>query len=167
MLRLIRAAKQKLHKLHKKIVFDICNQYDFYYTVHGELSVNLMDEKFFDDHKEILIKDIEVSGEIGATHLVTHFGYTSKDNYENKSKYEYLLKQQNDLYAEVAELANKNNATILITHYQRLLNEITPDFVHVMAEGKILRTGGKELALELEKAGYDWIDDEKKISEVK
>ena len=92
----------------------IINQYNFDYTVHGELSVNLMDEKFFNDHKEILIKDIEVSGEIGATHLVTHFGYTSSNNFENQSKYEDLLKKQNDCYAEVAELANKNNVTLAI-----------------------------------------------------
>ncbi len=58
----------------------------------------------------------------------------------------------------VNQLARPDNATLLITHYQRLLNEITPDFVHVMAAGRILRTGGSELALELEKSGYDWID---------
>ena len=60
--------------------------------------------------------------------------------------------------AGVNQLATPNTATILITHYQRLLNEITPDYVHVMGGGKILRTGGKELALELEKEGYDWLD---------
>lgn len=60
----------------------------------------------------------------------------------------------------VNQLANAENATLLITHYQRLLDEITPDFVHVMAAGRILRTGGRELALELEKTGYDWVDQE-------
>ena len=58
----------------------------------------------------------------------------------------------------VKQLATSENSTLLITHYQRLLDEITPDFVHVMAAGKILRTGGSELALELEKKGYDWVD---------
>ncbi len=58
----------------------------------------------------------------------------------------------------VKTLAKPNTATLLITHYQRLLNEITPDFVHVMSAGQILRTGGRELAIELEKSGYDWID---------
>tara|TARA_Y100001968_G_scaffold319990_1_gene352309 strand:- start:1635 stop:2171 length:537 start_codon:yes stop_codon:yes gene_type:complete len=58
----------------------------------------------------------------------------------------------------VNKLATPNNATILITHYQRLLNEITPDFVHVMAGGKILKTGDKQLAIELEKSGYEWVD---------
>ena len=49
---------------------------------------------------------------------------------------------------------------MLITHYQRLLDLITPDYVHVMAAGRILRTGGKELALELERTGYEWVDQE-------
>ena len=60
----------------------------------------------------------------------------------------------------VNHLASSTNATLLITHYQRLLDVITPDFVHVMAAGRILRTGGKELALELEERGYDWVDAE-------
>ncbi len=60
----------------------------------------------------------------------------------------------------VCQLAGPNNATLLITHYQRLLDAITPDFVHVMAAGRILRTGGKELALDLERRGYDWVDEE-------
>ena len=60
----------------------------------------------------------------------------------------------------VNQLANPDNATLLITHYQRLLDEITPDYVHVMASGRILRTGGRELALELEQTGYDWVDHE-------
>ncbi len=60
----------------------------------------------------------------------------------------------------VNQLAKPNTATILITHYQRLLNEITPDYVHVMNAGRIIRTGGKKLALELEKSGYEWLDAE-------
>ena len=57
----------------------------------------------------------------------------------------------------VNKLKNENNAVIIITHYQRLLDYIIPDFVHVLAEGKIVKTGSKELALELEEKGYDWI----------
>ena len=56
----------------------------------------------------------------------------------------------------VNQLANKDNAIVLVTHYQRLLNYIVPDFVHVMDAGRIIKTGGKELALELETRGYDW-----------
>lgn len=57
----------------------------------------------------------------------------------------------------VNTLKSKDNATIVITHYQRLLDYIVPDFVHVLYNGKIVKTGPKELALELEEKGYDWI----------
>ncbi len=60
----------------------------------------------------------------------------------------------------VNQLRNKGNAFVLITHYQRLLNFIKPDFVHVFMDGKIVKSGGPELALELEERGYDWIKDE-------
>jgi len=59
----------------------------------------------------------------------------------------------------IKKIANENSGIILITHYQRLLDEIKPDFVHVMANGKIIKTGGSELALELEKNGYEWTDE--------
>ena len=59
----------------------------------------------------------------------------------------------------VNKLKNENNATIVITHYQRLLDYIKPDFVHILYKGKIVKTGGPELALELEEKGYDWIKD--------
>ena len=62
----------------------------------------------------------------------------------------------------VNKLKNKYNATILVTHYQRLLDYIEPDFVHVLYKGKIIKSGTKELALELEKKGYDWLIDEEK-----
>lgn len=57
----------------------------------------------------------------------------------------------------VNKLKNKNNAVLVITHYQRLLEYIVPDFVHVLYNGKIVKSGGKELAHELEEKGYDWI----------
>ena len=60
----------------------------------------------------------------------------------------------------VNQLNTPDNATVLITHYQRLLNYIVPDYVHVMAEGRIVKTGGKALAQELESRGYDWIAEE-------
>lgn len=60
----------------------------------------------------------------------------------------------------VNALRNENNAFIVVTHYQRLLNYIVPDFVHVLYKGRIVRSGGKELALELEEKGYDWIKEE-------
>ncbi|MFM7681805.1 MAG: Fe-S cluster assembly ATPase SufC [Bacteroidota bacterium] len=60
----------------------------------------------------------------------------------------------------VNKLKSPNNATIVITHYQRLLDYIVPDFVHVLYNGQIVKSGPKELALELEEKGYDWIKDE-------
>ncbi|NLT49386.1 MAG: Fe-S cluster assembly ATPase SufC [Ignavibacteria bacterium] len=57
----------------------------------------------------------------------------------------------------VNNFKNKDNAVILVTHYQRLLNYIVPDFVHVLYKGRIIKSGGKELALELEEKGYDWL----------
>jgi len=60
----------------------------------------------------------------------------------------------------VTALKSSENATVVITHYQRLLDYIVPDFVHVMYDGKIVKTGDKSLALELEEKGYDWIKEE-------
>lgn len=60
----------------------------------------------------------------------------------------------------VNKLRSKENATIVVTHYQRLLNYILPDFVHVLVDGKIVKSGGKELALLLEERGYDWLREE-------
>lgn len=62
--------------------------------------------------------------------------------------------------AGVNKLKTKENSTIVITHYQRLLDYIKPDFVHVLYKGRIVKTGGPELALELEEKGYDWIKQE-------
>jgi Fe-S cluster assembly ATP-binding protein len=60
----------------------------------------------------------------------------------------------------VNALRRPDNATVLVTHYQRLLNYIVPDHVHVLSAGRIVRSGGKELALELEERGYEWLEDE-------
>ena len=66
----------------------------------------------------------------------------------------------------VNQLKSNKNAFIVITHYQRLLNYIVPDYVHVMHDGKIVKSGGKELALELEENGYDFINEIKENAEV-
>jgi Fe-S cluster assembly ATP-binding protein len=60
----------------------------------------------------------------------------------------------------VNSLRRPDNATIVVTHYQRLLNYIVPDYVHVLADGRIAKSGGKELALELEERGYDWVTED-------
>jgi Fe-S cluster assembly ATP-binding protein len=59
----------------------------------------------------------------------------------------------------VNKLRNKDRAFLVITHYQRLLNYIVPDYVHVLVNGRIVKSGGKELALELEQKGYSWTDE--------
>jgi Fe-S cluster assembly ATP-binding protein len=60
----------------------------------------------------------------------------------------------------VNRLKSPDNATIIITHYQRLLDYIVPDFVHIIYDGRIVKSGGKDLALTLEEKGYDWIKEE-------
>lgn len=60
----------------------------------------------------------------------------------------------------VNKLRSPENATIIITHYQRLLDFIIPDYVHVLFDGRIVKSGGKELALELENKGYEWVKNE-------
>jgi Fe-S cluster assembly ATP-binding protein len=60
----------------------------------------------------------------------------------------------------VNRLRRPDNATVLVTHYQRLLNYIVPDQVHVLSQGRIVKSGGKELALELESRGYEWLGGE-------
>ncbi len=62
----------------------------------------------------------------------------------------------------VNKLKSQDNAVVVITHYQRLLEHIVPDYVHVLYDGRIVKSGGKELALELEEKGYDWIKEELK-----
>lgn len=64
----------------------------------------------------------------------------------------------------VNKLRRKDNAVIAVTHYQRLLNYIIPDFVHVLVDGRIVKSGGKDLALELEEKGYDWVKEEDRNS---
>jgi Fe-S cluster assembly ATP-binding protein len=64
----------------------------------------------------------------------------------------------------VNKLRSKSNAVIVVTHYQRLLNYIVPDYVHVLYKGRIVKSGGKDLALELEAKGYDWIKDEAAVA---
>jgi len=63
----------------------------------------------------------------------------------------------------VNALRSPDRSTIVVTHYQRLLNYIVPDFVHVLSNGRIVKSGGKELALELEEKGYGWIEDETSV----
>jgi len=73
-----------------------------------------------------------------------------------------------DALRTVAEAVNRlrspDSAKIVVTHYQRLLNYIVPDVVHVLVDGRIVRSGGKDLALELEARGYDWVKPEAAVA---
>ena len=64
----------------------------------------------------------------------------------------------------VNQLRSKSNAIVLVTHYQRILNYITPDYVHVLFDGRLVRSGGPELAHELEAKGYEWIKETVDVS---
>ena len=115
-----------------KILKDTLLNKEMSYTVHGELSVNLLDQENFEDHKEVLKRDIEVSGEINATHLVTHFGQTTNIVFENKDTYNSHLKRQQECYFDMGEYAKKYNVTLAIENlfpfkldlYAPLPNEI-------------------------------------------
>ena len=96
------------------ILKNILDNKDIAKTVHGELSVNLLDSEYFDDHKEILKKDIEVSGAIGATHLVTHFGQTTNTIFDDQATYNDLLTRQNDCYAEMGEFGKRHGVVLAI-----------------------------------------------------
>ena len=123
---------KKINLPELKILKDTLLGQDISYTVHGELSVNLMDQENFDSHKEVLKRDIEVSSEIQATHLITHFGQTTNKVYENKNIYESYLKKQQDCYAELGDYAKQYNVTLAIENlfpftidnYAPLPNEI-------------------------------------------
>ena len=84
------------------------------FSLHGSISVNLMDEEYLDDHIEILKRDIEVSEAINSKILVTHFGYTNIEDYKNKEKYKKLLQNQTEIYFKMAEYAKSHNVTLAI-----------------------------------------------------
>lgn len=105
------------------------------FSLHGSISVNLMDEEYLEDHKEILKRDIEVSEAINSKILVTHFGYTNIENYKNKEKYKKLLKNQTEIYFKMSEYAKSHNVILAIenifpftpTSYAPLPNEIAEE----------------------------------------
>ena len=105
---------KKINQPELKILKNTLLDQDIDYTVHGELTVNLLEQEHFDSHKEVLKRDIEVSGEINATHLVTHFGQTTNKIYENKELYLSHLKRQQECYTEMGEYAKAHNVTLAI-----------------------------------------------------
>ena len=114
---------KKINQPELKILKETLLNKDIDYTVHGELSVNLMDQENFEDHKEVLKRDIEVSGAIKATHLVTHFGQTTNKIFEDNDLYLSHMKRQQDCYAEMGEYAKKYNVTLAIENLFPFSNE--------------------------------------------
>ncbi len=123
---------KKINQAELIILKDTLLNQDIDYTVHGELSVNLLEQEHFESHKEIFKRDIEVSGEIKASHLVTHFGQTINNVHENKELYASHLMKQQECYAKMGEYAKSNNVTLAIenlfpfthNHYAPLPSEI-------------------------------------------
>ena len=103
---------QKINQNELRLLKQSLLSQDLDYSVHGELSANLFDTDHLAMHKEIIKRDIEVSAEIHASHLVTHFGICKIEDFKNKDVYQSLMSQQQDAYSELAEYAEKYNVVI-------------------------------------------------------
>ena len=105
---------RKIIQTEIKKLQSICNGRKIKYTVHGELSVNFFDIENIDYHKDVLKRDIEISSAIGALHLVTHFGSTTENIFNNQSEYKNLLKIQREFYEEMGEYAKSHNVIVAV-----------------------------------------------------
>ena len=102
---------------------NLCKNKKLNYTVHGELSVNLLDEENIDFHIEILKRDIEIASSINAQHLVTHFGITTLEIHNDTKKFNKLLKIQQEKYYELGEYAKLNNVIIAVENLFNFFNK--------------------------------------------
>ena len=150
-----------------------------YNTVQAERGNEELDPLEFDDLVREKMKLLEMSPEF--LDRSVNEGFSGGEKKRNEILQMALLEPKLALLGEtdsgldidalrvvskgVNELARKDNAVVLVTHYQRLLSYIIPDYVHVMEGGRIVKTGGAALALELEERGYDWIQAEAKTAE--
>ena len=142
-----------------------------YNTMQAERGEEELDPLEFDDLVREKMKSLEMNPEFLARSV--NEGFSGGEKKRNEILQMALLEPKLAILDEtdsgldidalrivaggVNQLSGKDNAIVLVTHYQRLLNYIVPDYVHVMEAGRILKTGGKELALELEARGYDWV----------
>ncbi|HUX26214.1 MAG TPA: Fe-S cluster assembly ATPase SufC [Burkholderiales bacterium] len=142
-----------------------------YNTIQAERGEDELDPLEFDDLVREKMKSLEMNPEFLARSV--NEGFSGGEKKRNEILQMALLEPKLAILDEtdsgldidalrivaggVNQLSGKDNAIVLVTHYQRLLNYIVPDYVHVMEAGRILKTGGKELALELEARGYDWV----------
>ena len=150
-----------------------------YNTVQAQRGREELDPLEFDDHVRDKMKLLEMSPDF--LDRSVNEGFSGGEKKRNEILQMALLEPRLAVLDEtdsgldidalrvvsqgVNQLANQNSAMVLVTHYQRLLNYIVPDFVHVMEGGRIIKTGGKELALELEARGYDWVSAEFQASQ--
>jgi Fe-S cluster assembly ATP-binding protein len=149
-----------------------------YNTVQAERGKDELDPLEFDDLVREKMKLLEMSPEFLARSV--NEGFSGGEKKRNEILQMALLEPTLAILDEtdsgldidalrivskgVNHMTSRDNAIVLVTHYQRLLNYVVPDYVHVMEGGRIVRTGGKELALELEERGYDWIGAEAKTA---
>ena len=150
-----------------------------YNTVQAQRGREEIDPLEFDDHVRDKMKLLEMSPDF--LDRSVNEGFSGGEKKRNEILQMALLEPRLAVLDEtdsgldidalrvvsrgVNQLANQNSAMVLVTHYQRLLNYIVPDFVHVMEAGRIIKTGGKDLALELEARGYDWVSAEFQASQ--
>ncbi len=144
-----------------------------YNTVQGARGKDELDPLEFDDYVREKMKLLEMSPEF--LDRSVNDGFSGGEKKRNEILQMAILEPRVSILDEtdsgldidalrivaggVNKLLTADNACVLVTHYQRLLNYITPDYVHVMESGRVIKTGGKELALELESRGYDWLLD--------
>jgi Fe-S cluster assembly ATP-binding protein len=149
-----------------------------YNTVQGGRGKDELDPLEFDDLVREKMKLLEMNPEFLSRSV--NDGFSGGEKKRNEILQMALLEPRLSLLDEtdsgldidalrvvaggVNKLLNADNACVLVTHYQRLLNYITPDYVHVMSAGRIIKSGDKSLALELESRGYDWLLDDKKAA---
>jgi Fe-S cluster assembly ATP-binding protein len=146
-----------------------------YNTVQGARGKDELDPLEFDDYVREKMKLLEMSPEF--LDRSVNDGFSGGEKKRNEILQMAILEPRVSILDEtdsgldidalrivaggVNKLLTADNACVLVTHYQRLLNYITPDYVHVMESGRIIKTGDKALALELEARGYDWLLDNK------
>ena len=149
-----------------------------YNTVQGGRGKDELDPLEFDDLVREKMKLLEMNPEF--LNRSVNDGFSGGEKKRNEILQMALLEPKLSLLDEtdsgldidalrvvaggVNKLLTPDNACVLVTHYQRLLNYITPDYVHVMSAGRIIKSGDKALALELESRGYDWLLDAKKAA---
>ncbi len=147
-----------------------------YNTVQGARGKDQLDPLEFDDYVQDKLKLLDISPAF--LERSVNDGFSGGEKKRNEILQMAILEPKLAILDEadsgldidalrivangVNRLRTSDNAVLLVTHYQRLLNYIVPDYVHVMEGGRILKTGSKELALELESRGYDWVSEEQK-----